>query len=181
MARTERKHREQFGHGKKSAALCLPGLWLGRRQMGRALRQLRRMECHGRGDRGRAAVRQGAALPKGKAGRLVPLKGDEPPLQRIESGIAELDRVTGGGLVPGSAVLIGGDPGIGKSTLLMQALAALARAGRRRLYLRRGGGRADQAPRRAARPCDAPVMLAAETTVRHARHPGRRPPAGGRR
>ncbi len=46
--------------------------------------------------------------------------------QRIQSGIGELDRVLGGGLVPGSVVLIGGDPGIGKSTLLLQACAALA-------------------------------------------------------
>lgn len=45
---------------------------------------------------------------------------------RFISGIAEFDRVTGGGLVPGSATLIGGDPGIGKSTLLLQAVAALS-------------------------------------------------------
>jgi DNA repair protein RadA/Sms len=48
---------------------------------------------------------------------------------RQTSGIAELDRVLGGGVVPGSVILIGGDPGIGKSTLVLQALAALARAG----------------------------------------------------
>ena len=49
---------------------------------------------------------------------------------RVHSGVAELDRVLGGGVVPGSLVLIGGDPGIGKSTLLLQASAALAAAGR---------------------------------------------------
>ncbi len=49
--------------------------------------------------------------------------------QRQSSGIGELDRVLGGGVVPGSVVLIGGDPGIGKSTLVLQALAALARSG----------------------------------------------------
>jgi len=49
---------------------------------------------------------------------------------RQQSGIGELDRVLGGGVVPGSVVLIGGDPGIGKSTLVLQALAALARTGR---------------------------------------------------
>ncbi len=49
--------------------------------------------------------------------------------ERSSSGIGELDRVLGGGVVPGSAVLIGGDPGIGKSTLVLQALAALARDG----------------------------------------------------
>jgi DNA repair protein RadA/Sms len=52
--------------------------------------------------------------------------GDRP-LQRLVTGFAELDRVLGGGLVPGSLVLVGGDPGIGKSTLLLQAAAAIAR------------------------------------------------------
>ena len=47
-------------------------------------------------------------------------------LERIDSGLGELDRVLGGGIVPGSAILIGGDPGIGKSTLLLQALASLS-------------------------------------------------------
>lgn len=47
-------------------------------------------------------------------------------LERIDSGLTELDRVLGGGIVPGSAVLIGGDPGIGKSTLILQALASLS-------------------------------------------------------
>ena len=57
---------------------------------------------------------------------FVDLGGDSLPLQRLASGIAEFDRVCGGGLVPGSATLLGGDPGIGKSTLLLQALAVLA-------------------------------------------------------
>jgi DNA repair protein RadA/Sms len=52
--------------------------------------------------------------------------GDRP-LQRLATGFAELDRVLGGGLVPGSLVLVGGDPGIGKSTLLLQVAAAIAR------------------------------------------------------
>ncbi|MCH8237391.1 MAG: DNA repair protein RadA [Proteobacteria bacterium] len=51
-----------------------------------------------------------------------------PPLARRLTGIAEFDRVTGGGLVPGSAVLVGGDPGIGKSTLMLQVAAGLADA-----------------------------------------------------
>ncbi len=51
---------------------------------------------------------------------------DESPDERLETGVAELDRVLGGGIVPGSAALIGGDPGIGKSTLMLQALANLA-------------------------------------------------------
>ena len=54
---------------------------------------------------------------------------------RLSCGLAELDRVLGGGLVPGSLVLVGGDPGIGKSTLLLQAAAALAAAGQRVLYV----------------------------------------------
>src|SRR5579872_6930518 len=54
---------------------------------------------------------------------------------RTSSGLSELDRVLGGGVVPGSLVLIGGDPGIGKSTLLMQASGRLAAAGGRTLYV----------------------------------------------
>ena len=50
----------------------------------------------------------------------------ERPLQRLASGYGELDRVLGGGLVPGSLVLLGGDPGIGKSTLLLQSAQAMA-------------------------------------------------------
>lgn len=54
---------------------------------------------------------------------------------RVRTNILELDRTLGGGLVPGSAVLIGGDPGIGKSTLLLQAMGALAEAGQKVLYV----------------------------------------------
>jgi len=66
---------------------------------------------------------------------IAEVDGDAPPMTRLRSGINELDRVLGGGLVPGSAVLIGGEPGIGKSTLLLQAAYAWARAGRRVLYV----------------------------------------------
>ena len=52
---------------------------------------------------------------------------DDKPLQRLETGTGEFDRVLGGGLVPGSLVLVGGDPGIGKSTLLLQSASAMAR------------------------------------------------------
>ena len=55
--------------------------------------------------------------------------------ERIRTGIGELDRVLGGGLVPGGVVLIGGEPGIGKSTLLLQAASAVARSGHRVLYV----------------------------------------------
>ncbi len=89
---------------------------------------------------------------------------DDPP--RFETGMAEFDRVAGGGLVPGSAVLVGGDPGIGKSTLLLQAAARLARAGQRAVYIS-GEEAADQVRRRARRLglADAPVALAAETSL----------------
>ncbi|GBQ12561.1 DNA repair protein RadA [Komagataeibacter rhaeticus] len=66
---------------------------------------------------------------------LVGLAGDTPPPPRIETRIGELDRVLGGGLVPASVVLVGGDPGIGKSTLLLQGACALARAGRKVMYI----------------------------------------------
>ncbi|MFO0681571.1 MAG: DNA repair protein RadA [Sandaracinus sp.] len=70
---------------------------------------------------------QSAALPIREVGA--------DAAQRIETGIAELDRVLGGGPVLGGVVLLGGDPGIGKSTLLMQALAGIARSGRKALYV----------------------------------------------
>ncbi len=58
-----------------------------------------------------------------------------PQIPRLKTGIGELDRVLGGGLVPGSLVLLGGSPGIGKSTLTSMALGNLAGAGRRTLYV----------------------------------------------
>src|SRR5687768_9588994 len=73
---------------------------------------------------------------KGPLAKAVPLSlvtgGAEA---RMATGIAELDRVLGGGLVRGALVLVGGDPGIGKSTLLLQAMGALAKRGERVLYL----------------------------------------------
>src|SRR5437868_132029 len=70
------------------------------------------------------------------AGTPVPLREvATPPVARLGSGIAELDRVLGGGLVPGSLVLLGGAPGIGKSTLTGMALGNLVAAGRRVLYV----------------------------------------------
>ena len=113
-----------------------------------------------------ASGAKGASLPKGRLAKLYELKGESPAPPRIESGMAELDRATGGGFVPGSAVLIGGDPGIGKSTLLLQALAALARRGERVIYVT-GEEAIAQVRMRAARLGldDAPVLLAAETNV----------------
>jgi DNA repair protein RadA/Sms len=113
-----------------------------------------------------ASGAKGKALPKGRPSKLVGLKGDMAQPPRIETGISELDRVAGGGFVPGSAILVGGDPGIGKSTLLLQALAALARKGRRVIYVS-GEEAIAQVRLRAARLGldDAPVLLAAETNT----------------
>jgi DNA repair protein RadA/Sms len=69
---------------------------------------------------------------------------------RISTGVAELDRVLGGGLVPASLVLVGGEPGVGKSTLLLSALGAISRAGRRALLVT-GEESAAQVSLRAAR------------------------------
>ena len=109
---------------------------------------------------------KGASLPKGKASRLVGLRGESPAPPRVQTGIAELDRVAGGGFVPGSGVLIGGDPGIGKSTLLLQALASLARTGARVIYVS-GEEAIAQVRLRAQRLGldDANVLLATETNV----------------
>lgn len=109
---------------------------------------------------------KGASLPKGKASRLVELRGESPALPRIQTGITELDRVAGGGFVPGTGVLIGGDPGIGKSTLLLQALASLARKGERVIYVS-GEEAIAQVRLRAQRLGldDAAVLLATETNV----------------
>ena len=69
----------------------------------------------------------GAATVPAAARRSEPIQAvGERPLQRLCSGYGELDRVLGGGLVPGSLVLLGGDPGIGKSTLLLQSAQAMA-------------------------------------------------------
>jgi DNA repair protein RadA/Sms len=98
---------------------------------------------------------------------LVGLDSDIPLPNRLSTGIAELDRALGGGLVSGSATLIGGDPGIGKSTLLLQAAACIARAGRKVVYIS-GEEAADQVRLRARRLGlgDAPVALASATSVR---------------
>ncbi len=71
-----------------------------------------------------------ATRPRGKQARteFVSLQGASEQPARRTTGIGEFDRVCGGGLVPGSAVLVGGDPGIGKSTLLLQVLARLSQA-----------------------------------------------------
>ena len=103
---------------------------------------------------------------KGRVFALGALDTDEQPQPRLMTGIDELDRVVGGGFVAGSALLLGGEPGIGKSTLLIQACAALAQRGERVVYIS-GEEAMDQVRLRAARLGlgGAPVELAAETGV----------------
>ncbi|MGC8523704.1 MAG: DNA repair protein RadA [Acidibrevibacterium sp.] len=93
---------------------------------------------------------------------LVGLAGTTPPPPRRATGIAEFDRVLGGGLVAGSAVLVGGDPGIGKSTLMLQAAARLAASGQKVIYIT-GEESVEQVRLRARRLglAEAPVELAA--------------------
>ncbi|MCR2833854.1 DNA repair protein RadA [Parerythrobacter lacustris] len=96
-----------------------------------------------------------------------PLDMPGAPLERRPTGLAEFDRALGGGLVPGSAILMGGDPGIGKSTLLLQAAAKIAKAGGETVYVS-GEEAAGQVRLRASRLglADAPIKLASATSVR---------------
>jgi DNA repair protein RadA/Sms len=110
----------------------------------------------------------GSTLPKavsaggkGKALQLVNLKAGHDHTRRLSTHVSELDRVLGGGLVPGSATLIGGDPGIGKSTLLLKVAANIANAGASAYYIT-GEESSRQIQLRAQRlgVSDAPVSLA---------------------
>jgi DNA repair protein RadA/Sms len=103
----------------------------------------------------------------GRAVELVGLDAIVALPDRMQTGIAEFDRAIGGGIVPGSAMLLGGDPGIGKSTLLLQVAAKLAASGREVVYVS-GEEAADQVRLRAIRLGlgRAPVQLAAATSVR---------------
>ena len=105
-----------------------------------------------------------------RAGRrleLVAMQGTDPEPPRLTTGIAEFDRAVGGGLVRGSAVLISGDPGIGKSTLALQAAAGLAGAGMACIFIS-GEESVEQVRLRARRLglAEAAVRLAAATSVR---------------
>jgi DNA repair protein RadA/Sms len=112
----------------------------------------------------------GPGAGRAAKGRTVALQNlAEAPaerFERMETGLAELDRVTGGGIVPGSALLIGGEPGIGKSTLLLQVAAAFALSGRRAVYFT-GEEATAQVRLRAERLglANAPVALASETSL----------------
>jgi DNA repair protein RadA/Sms len=119
----------------------------------------------GRGPRRLAGVGNGS----GPALRLAPRPLSEvgtAPLQRMSTGIGELDRVLGGGLVPGSLVLLGGSPGIGKSTLTNMVLGHLQHAGHRTLYVS-GEESAEQVRLRAERlaPGALSVPVLAETDL----------------
>ncbi len=106
------------------------------------------------------------AKRKGRLIKLESLTGATEDAPRLPSGMAELDRVTGGGFVRGSVLLMAGDPGIGKSTLLTQATSLMARAGHRAVYIS-GEEAVGQVRLRAERLglADAAVQLAAETSV----------------
>src|SRR5271169_1287152 len=112
------------------------------------------------------AVSRARSSRKGRLFVIEPLKGEPHEAPRVASGVAEFDRVTGGGLVRGSVLLLGGDPGIGKSTLLLEVAAAFARARHRAVYIS-GEEAVAQVRLRAERLglADATVEVAAETSV----------------
>src|SRR5437773_694701 len=91
------------------------------------------VETHVRAEPRPSRLNAGGGLAAAASTRLIDVR--EPERQRVPVGIGELDRVLGGGLVPGSVALLGGEPGIGKSTLLLQALSSLARGGARCLLV----------------------------------------------
>ena len=110
----------------------------------------------GRHDRPQVAPSPPVPLPEvaGVAGR------------RLRTGIGELDRVLGGGIVPGAVILVGGDPGVGKSTLLLQAAAAIARLGLTVLYVSGEESPAQVSERGRRLGVEAPSLyLAAETSL----------------
>src|SRR5258707_5442948 len=108
----------------------------------------------------------GRAPRKGRTFALEALAGATRDAPRLASGLAEFDRVTGGGFVRGSVLLLGGDPGIGKSTLLIKVPATMARAKQRAVYIS-GEEAVAQVRLRAERLglAGAQVELAAETSI----------------
>jgi DNA repair protein RadA/Sms len=103
---------------------------------------------------------------RGRGIEFSDLQGSSAPLPRLKTGIDEFDRVCGGGIVPGSALLVGGDPGIGKSTLMLQAAARLALREKSVIYIS-GEESVDQVRSRAKRLGleQAPLQLASETSL----------------
>ena len=134
--------------------------------------------CSGCGEWNTLVEESGASTPGGlkapKSGskkspkaQFTALNGEQDPPQRIVMGVDELDRVFGGGIVPNSATLIGGDPGIGKSTLLLQVAARLARNGLNVVYVSGEEAPAQIQDRaRRLKVAESPVQLAAETDLR---------------
>ena len=114
---------------------------------------------------GMLAPARGSKQQRGLAFETLQQETPAPP--RLSTGVEEFDRVCGGGVVPGSAILLGGDPGVGKSTLLLQVCASAANAGLACAYIS-GEEAVDQIRGRAARMglAEAPVKLAAETALR---------------
>ena len=112
------------------------------------------------------ATPKGLGAGKGRNIEFVPLDGASKSAPRLVTGVAEFDRVTGGGLVPGSAILVGGDPGIGKSTILLQVAGAISK--KTACAYISGEEAVDQVRMRADRLglADASVQLAAATNVR---------------
>jgi DNA repair protein RadA/Sms len=108
----------------------------------------------------------GQRILGGRSFELESLAGSSSSVDRVISGVEEFDRVTGGGFVPGSVILLGGEPGIGKSTLLIQICASLAMRGERVIYIS-GEEAVAQVRLRASRLnlASAPVELAAATQV----------------
>ncbi len=92
---------------------------------------VQRMEHDPRGRRGRCAAP--AVLGRVQLTSLADVPSDD--VDRWPSGIGELDRVLGGGVVPGSVILVGGEPGVGKSTLTLQLAAAVTAQGARAGYV----------------------------------------------
>jgi DNA repair protein RadA/Sms len=112
------------------------------------------------GDRAGAGVASGRSQGSAQALAEVDMDGHQP----MATGLGELDRVLSGGLLPGSATLLGGEPGTGKSTLLLQALASLAGTGRRCLLVAAEES-AQQVRRRASRVgADVPGVFVVEAT-----------------
>ena len=108
-----------------------------------------------------------ASTARGRGVVFETLQSDTPEPPRIITGVGEFDRVCGGGVVPGSAILLGGDPGVGKSTLLLEVTAKAALGGARVAYIS-GEEAVEQIRARARRMgfADAPVNLASATALR---------------
>ena len=118
-------------------------------------------------DAGKEVVPKGLSSGKGRQLEFTSLDEEKSDYKRHLSGVEELDRVLGGGFVPGSSVLIGGDPGIGKSTILLQAVGVMAKQGYNCVYI--SGEEATQQISMRARRLglqDSPVKLASANSLR---------------